>query len=240
MQDKLKFQLFMIHFSGGSVYSFRFLNDLLKNSFLLEPIELPGRGLRFHENLLYDREEAVKDLLDQIHKKRNHLPYIIYGHSLGAELGFLMTKELEKNGDAPQYLVVSGNPGPNLRDDDPLYNLSNPAFYQRLKELGGTADEILENKELLEVFEPILRADFEVIEKNRNNIPADKINTPVYALMGDGEKKSQHILNWKNYTEGSFDFQVLKGNHFFIYDHKEVLSDVLIECKLNTSNVVRN
>lgn len=231
MQDKMKFQLFMLHFSGGSVYSFKLFNDSLQDFFTLEPLELPGRGLRFHEDLINDKEAAINDLMYQIKAKRNNLPFIIYGHSLGAELGFLITKELEKTGDHPHYLVVSGNPGPNLRDDEKLYDLPNPLFFEKLKDLGGLSEEILNNSELLEVFEPILRADFEIIEKDINTIPSEKINTPIYAIMGDEEKKSNQISNWKNYTGNSFDFQVLKGNHFFIYENKEIVCNVLILCQ---------
>ncbi|KQO31342.1 hypothetical protein ASF10_22150 [Flavobacterium sp. Leaf82] len=226
----MEYQLFMLHFSGGSKYSFNLFTDKLKDFFSLEPVELPGRGLRFDEDLIYDKEKAVTDLLLQIRKKRNEKPFILYGHSLGAELGFLITKELEKVGDFPSYLVVSGNPGPNMRDNQKLYEIPNPSFFDKLKELGGLPKEILESEELREIFEPILRADFEIIEKD-TIINAEKIKSPIFALMGNEERTVDKVENWKNYTESSFDFNILPGNHFFIYENKDKICDILINCK---------
>lgn len=226
----MEYQLFMLHFSGGSKYSFNLFTDKLKDFFSLEPVELPGRGLRFDEDLIYDKEKAVTDLLLQIRKKRNEKPFILYGHSLGAELGFLITKELEKVGDFPSYLVVSGNPGPNMRDNQKLYEIPNPSFFDKLKELGGLPKEILESEELREIFEPILRADFEIIEKD-TIINAEKIKSPIFALMGNEERTVDKVENWENYTESSFDFNILPGNHFFIYENKDKICDILINCK---------
>lgn len=226
----MDYQLFMLHFSGGSIYSFNSFTSRLKDSFSLEPVELPGRGLRYHEDLIYDKEKAVKDLIFQIKERRNEKPFILFGHSLGAELGFLITKELEEMGDFPSYLVVSGNPGPNMRKNERLFEIPNPLFFEKLKELGGLSEEILNSAELLEIFEPILRADFEIIEKDTVISPA-KIKTPIFALMGNEEKSADLILNWKNYTEDRFDYNILQGNHFFIYENKDIICDILINCK---------
>jgi external thioesterase TEII len=43
-------QLFLLHFAGGSCYSFQFMLPYLKD-FNVLPIELPGRGRRIKESL---------------------------------------------------------------------------------------------------------------------------------------------------------------------------------------------
>jgi surfactin synthase thioesterase subunit len=225
----MKEQLFMLHFSGGSVYSFRTMIDKLKDYFTPVPVELPGRGMRFGEELISDRDAAVKDLLTQIQEKRNGQPFYIYGHSLGAEMGLLVTKELEMLNDQPAYLIVSGNAGPNVRDEI-LYNAPSSYFWKKLNEWGGVTAEILNSEELTELFEPILRADFGILEKDIGPITG-KIKTPVLALMGSEERNAHKILNWEGYVEGEFSHLILSGNHFFIFDHIDTLCEMIIRCK---------
>ena len=61
-----KTQLFLLHFAGGSCYSFDFLNDTLSKKFECHALELPGRGKRNQEKLLLHKEEAIQDYCDQI------------------------------------------------------------------------------------------------------------------------------------------------------------------------------
>ena len=76
-------QLFLLHFAGGSCYSFDFLKQHLDSRFEFIPLELPGRGRRTNENLLNNKEKAINDYLAQIKLIRNGEPYVIYGHSMG-------------------------------------------------------------------------------------------------------------------------------------------------------------
>ncbi len=127
-------QLFLLHFAGGNKYSYNFLQSKLKSDIEFIPIELPGRGARFEENLIRDKEEAIQDLFLQIKDKRNGKPYVIYGHSMGAILGFSVTEMLEKENDAPNYLIVSGNPGPLEDHSFSLrYNLDDETFKKRIE-----------------------------------------------------------------------------------------------------------
>lgn len=221
--------LFVLHFAGGNKYSFQFLKPYL-NNFNVIPLELPGRGSRMKENLLLDFENAIEDYYQQIIHLVQDEDFIIYGHSMGASLGLIVTKRLEEAGIAPKQLIVSGNCGPGIKSErKPMYLMQDEEFNQELVKLGGIPKEIMENEELYTYFSKIIRADFEVIEKNP--IAAiKKINTPIYALMGDQERFVGHIKNWENFTNSHFDYQILEGNHFFIYEHPKTVSDILNDC----------
>ena len=96
-------QLFLLHFAGGSSYSFNFLMPFLKG-FSVIPLELPGRGDRINENLKNDLSSATKDVFNQIINKLNGSDFVIYGHSLGATLGIKVTSMLESINKSPSYL----------------------------------------------------------------------------------------------------------------------------------------
>ncbi|MDN4011781.1 thioesterase domain-containing protein [Chryseobacterium gambrini] len=224
-------QLFLLHFAGGNKYSYNFLQSKLKSDIEFIPIELPGRGARFEENLIRDKEEAIQDLFLQIKDKRNGKPYVIYGHSMGAILGFSVTEMLEKENDAPNYLIVSGNPGPLEDHSFSLrYNLDDETFKKRIAELGGVPDEIIENQETFAFFSTIMRADFECVEKDRQYEKNKIIQTPIYAIMGSEENLSARIRNWENFTNSSFNYLIFEGNHFFIHHHSREIGKLINYC----------
>ena len=229
--NTIKPQLFLLHFGGGNCYSYQFMRLELEKYFQFIPLELPGRGKRFGEELLFSNKQAVIDYLKQIRSMRNRAPYMIYGHSMGATLGLEVVYELEQLGDSPRGLVVTGNAGPNVKSKTrkTLYLLNDFELKEELRAMGGVPEEVLENEELFNFFSPILRADFEVLEKVDNNPIGRIINTPIVAAMGDLEETSVNIENWKNYTRGEFKFKVFKGNHFFIHDNSVELTKLIAQ-----------
>ena len=222
----MKPQLFLLHFAGGNKYSFRFMNPLL-NGFDVIPLELPGRGDRMNEDLLRSFDLAAIDIYNQINNKlTSSNNFLIYGHSLGAYLTLRVASMLEKVNRNPKYIIVSGNPGPGVREIKTYHLLEKNEFKIALKKLGGFPLELLENEELFDFFEPVLRADFELIEKDllKNEKP---VAAPIYAFMGSEEKLVQKISNWSNFTTGAFNCEVVHGGHFFILENPTKIADVI-------------
>lgn len=219
-------QLFLLHFAGGNCYSFQFMMPFLKK-FEVTPVELPGRGKRMKETLIRDFDRAAEDIYHQIMEKLTASRFVIYGHSMGATLGLRVASMLERNDCPPDYLIVSGNSGPGLKEGEvKRYLMESHRFMEELKRLGGMPEEILQNPELLEFFEPVLRADFEALEKEELD-DEPFINIPIYAVMGSKEKDVAFIENWANYTRNQFSYRVLDGDHFFIYDHPQKMAQLI-------------
>ena len=220
-----KKQLFLFHFAGGSRYSFDFMMSSLTD-FDIIPLELPGRGNRIKEPLINNFERAARDLLFQVLRILKSQIFIFYGHSLGALLALRVCQLLELRNMSPEYIVVSGNPGPGIPPVKQLHKLDDTEFIAELKDLGGIPEEILGNPGTLEFFLPILRADFELAYPKNAEIES-RINTPIYALMGDKEEHATEITNWKNFTNVDFRFKILAGNHFFIHEQTETVAEAI-------------
>lgn len=224
----MKPQLFMFHFAGGNSYSYRFLEPYLRE-FTIEPVELPGRGMRSDERLLNDFESAANDLFNQVALKIQNTDFILFGHSMGALLAFRVAGMLDSHNKSPKYLIVSGNPGPAIGANEKRYLLENKDFVSGLKKLGGLSVDFLQSEELLEYFLPIIKADFQIVDENGLK-PGSVINVPIYAIMGDLERYSNYITNWSSYTASDFTHKLLKGNHFFIYDNAEDIGKIIKSC----------
>ena len=231
MDLKNKRQLFLLHFAGGNSYSYNFIKEYLENRVDFHPLELPGRGKRISEKLLYNKKDAIEDYFEQIKKLRNDQPYLIYGHSMGATLGLSVTKMLEDINDPPDKLIVSGNSGPRIskKDYKRRYLLDDASFKEELRGLGGIPDEVLENEELFSFFNTSMRADFEILEKDTYSEKEIVLKSPIYAIMGDEEETAADINNWSKYTENHFNFNIWPGNHFFIHKYPDKLSRLIIK-----------
>ncbi len=228
-----KVQCFLLHFAGGSCYSYDFLKKYVSSNIEFIPLELPGRGKRYDEPFFINKSEAINDYYKQIVAKRNGSPYIIFGHSMGATLGLSVTHEMEKKSDPPITLIVSGNPGPGIKEirehgeQKRRSIMQDKEFKDELREIGGMPEEVLINEELYEFYSPILRADFRVLERDDFFEKGILLKIPIFALMGDEEKYKGYIENWKNFTSSNFEFELLSGGHFFINDNARKLGELI-------------
>lgn len=220
-------QIFFIHFAGGNRYSYRFLESRLFD-FEMISLELPGRGSRMKEPLLKDFDAAALDLFHQITARLTAPRFFIYGHSMGAYLALRVTNLLEKAGRYPTGIIVSGNAGPGVEDPEKKmrYLLPREEFIEELKRLGGLPQEVIDHEELFGMFEPILRADFEIVERNEL-AKEPPVQAPLYAMMGDQEDNVAEIDNWSRFTRNRFKKQILAGDHFFIYKHPDRMAEII-------------
>lgn len=225
LTHKPKIQLFLLPFAGGNVYSFR---DLIPyfTGFEAIALELPGRGRRIREPLISNFDRAVDDYFNQIVSGLNNTPFIVYGHSMGAYLAFFVCQKLQKAGKIPVCLVVSGNAGMGTYGETKRYLMADEDFIASIKNLGGLPDELLANEEAMEFYKPVLRADFFVIEQ-KEHAEIAPIAAPIYAIMGDEEEKASLIGNWARFTTAQFSSEILKGNHFFIYNNAGRIANIL-------------
>jgi len=235
-------QLFLLHFAGGNRYSYDFIVNHIKSkkfSIVCHPLELPGRGRRYNEELLTDKQYAINDYVNQIVQLRDNSPYVIFGHSMGATLGLSVVKRMEEKNDAPLQFIATGNPGPGINEEDTASSptkkhlLNDEEFKATLRKLGGIPEEILENEELFGFFSEVLRADFQILEEGNHIDEAIVINTPIFAIMGSEEKSLPHLRNWEKFTNSSLKTKQLEGNHFFIHEHTETLVEIILNSYKN-------
>ena len=219
-------------FAGGSKYSYRDYEALAPAFIKVIPLEYPGRGARIKEALLGNMDEIVDDLYCQIRHRVADQPYAIYGHSMGALTALLLTRKLVANNHrAPLHLFVTGTAGPAAysQKEQRRHLMPMPEFIQEIKKLDGIPDELLEHEELLEYIEPILRADFRVIE-TYTYVESEKLDVPVSVITGTREKMdAKDIQAWQVETQCAVDFLQLPGKHFFIFHYADVIMNTMVE-----------
>jgi len=238
--------LFCLPYAGGSARIYAKWRKFLNSSVELFPIELAGRGKRFNEPFYSTMDEAIHDIYSQIKDKLNH-PFAIYGHSMGSLLAYELSYKIQQtNGLSPLHIFFSGGKPPHCRTvKKEIHKLTDSDFKNEIKRMGGTPNELLAEKELFEIFMPILRADFRLIETYRYIKKSDsKLNSKVTVLNGkEDEISDNELLGWQQYTKQSCNIVNFEGGHFFINDHAESIVDLInnvvkIENKLNKSAIL--
>ncbi|EDP94252.1 alpha/beta fold hydrolase [Kordia algicida OT-1] len=232
--------LFCLHFAGGNKYSYVPLEEYLDKSINLITLELPGRGKRFNEPLQTDIHNIVDDLYEQL-KKNEYKPYAIFGHSMGAVLTYLLTHKIAKSDfPNPIHLFVSGCRAPKIERKPPFYNdLPKDEFVEKIRKMGGCPEEILQNDDLMALFEPSLRADFKAIETYKYQKQAP-LKTPMTVFIGNKDKVTwNEAKEWQDETIHKIDIKEFEGNHFFIFDHKKEVT-ALLNYYIKTKTLLNN
>lgn len=234
-----KINLYCLPFAGGSRYSYRGYIKNAPTAFNVVPIEIPGRGSRSNETPLKRLEDIALDVFHQI-KSELHSPYIIYGHSMGSLLGYLVAKKIvSENLLQPMQLFFTGCVGPSMRYRDQVdHLLPKEQFFQRIKELGGSSDDVLNDEALMDYFEPILRADFEAVASYKY-VESSPLEIPISIVIGIDEKASyEEALTWQKETTLPVDVKQLPGNHFFILNYeRDIMNMILNQVEMKTSKL---
>ncbi len=180
-------------------------------------VEYPGRGSRFGEPPLHSVIDMSQQLADAI-LARQPARYALFGHSMGADIAFKTAQVLEAAGVAPMCVCLSARQAPHLPSRRKnIHHLPQNAFREELLMLGGTAPEVIASEELMELFEPMLRADFCLAEQRRlENL--GPIQAPILTLSGSTDPflAEQDAADWALYTSSSHAHASINGDHFFM------------------------
>lgn len=218
-RPRARIRLFCLPYAGGAASVFRGWADQLPEEIDVCPVQLPGREGRIREEPFLDSDEAVAALDEALAEELARGPHALFGHSMGAVLGFELARRRKAKGlPEPVHLFVSGRSAPTEPDlEEPIHDLPPDRFRERLRKLNGTPVEVLDHPELMQLVEPLLRSDFQVVETYEYR-PGETLTCPITALGGteDDHVPTDHLDAWSEMTRGAFRKRVLPGDHFFL------------------------
>jgi surfactin synthase thioesterase subunit len=224
-----RLRLFCLPPAGGGSALYRSWMDRLAPDIDVVPVTLPGREMRFSEppitnvNVLADLVAlGLRPLIDR--------PYALFGYSMGALIAHRLAYRLasERLGE-PVHLFAAAHRGPGVQRRRPtLHALPGDEFWQSLATYDGMSRDVTENLELRALFEPLLRADFSVVE-TAEPVPDVVLSCPITAIGGDADHSVaiDELDAWRHATFGPFDRLTLPGHHFFITDSQNLMLRII-------------
>ncbi|OIJ68199.1 thioesterase II family protein [Streptomyces mangrovisoli] len=183
-------------------------------------VQYPGRQDRRHEAPFTDVRLLADAVAERLAPYADR-PLALFGHSMGATVGYEVALRLEAAGRGPAHLFVSGRRAPSVVVEERWHLATDAGLVREVKSLAGTDTAFLDDPELLEMVLPVIRADYRAVETYRADPAAPRLACPVTALTGDHDPKAavEHVLRWERHTTGGFTAQVFSGGHFYLNDH---------------------
>lgn len=226
---KARLRLFCFPYAGGSASIYHEWAELLPADIELLALQYPGRASRFTEPLLHDCDALVAALLPQI-RPFVAKPFAFFGHSNGSLVSFELARALQRAGNGNQvHHFISGKRAIHLpRTRRITYNLPDAEFRRELEDLGGTPQELLAQRELMDLYLPVLRADFALSEtyvyREGRTLAC---NATLLHGHDDVDVPEADVLRWRELIGGHVDHYGIAGNHFFINTQRRKVVDIV-------------
>jgi surfactin synthase thioesterase subunit len=211
--------LICLPFSGGGASFFRNWPVLAPADLTIVPVTLPGREDRFAEPLFREVGEAVDDLLPGLRRDLAQAERVgIFGHCLGAVLGFELARRLqESEGVVVDRLFASGAPAPREQLANLVSGLNDEAFLDEVTRFTGYSHAALTDPEMREFLLPMLRADCRMHEDYRPSTDVP-LGVPVTILRGRGDElvSAAEMEKWANATTWQLSRREFDGGHMYM------------------------
>lgn len=211
-------RLVCLPYSGGRAAAFAGLAADLPGDVELCAIELPGHGRRLREAPFTRLQPLVEQVTDILAEEVRQ-PFVLLGYSMGALLGFEVTRELARRGrPGPSALFVAAAKAPHAPPPGPpLHDLPRSTLVEWLVRLGGSRTALLQDEELVDVMLPVVRADLAISDTYAHE-PGKPLDCPVVAFGGstDPTVPRPSLEAWRDQTTGYFSATILDGGHFFL------------------------
>lgn len=222
-------RLFCFPYAGGSAAHFLPWQSELGSQIQVCAVQLPGRGSRFHEAPLTEWAPVIEQLVETL-ADYDDLPYAFFGHSLGGLLAFELARTCTAYGlPLPRHLFISATNAPRSVPDRPdVTRMDDDALIARLRYYNGTPTEVIQNRELMELLLPVIRADLTLLQnyryRTRSLLP---IPLSIMAGSDDSHLVQQDFPAWSNETTGPFRQHTFSGDHFYIQSERNAVLALL-------------
>lgn len=221
-------RLAVLPHAGGSATYFRPLCAALAPEVEVLAVQYPGRQERHREPPL-DSVDALADRIAQALEPWRDKPLALFGHSLGATVGFEVARRLEAAGAGPAALFASARPAPGAPIRGPLvHRLGDDELLAHIAALSGTDPRLLDDPQVRELALVPLRADFRAAETYRC-APGARIAAPLIVLVGDRDPRVavDEAGQWGSHAAGETALHVFPGGHFYLNEQIQQVADLV-------------
>lgn len=233
--------LYCLPCAGAGPSMFRLWPACLPSWLELRAVRLPGRPGRHREPAFTDCDTAAAYLVDCLRADRaashatadgDPVPYAIFGHSMGAMLGYRMTRLLQEAGDEPPSLLafaswpvrgVAPSRMPDPADPD-------ETFLDRVRELAGVPAQLLADASAMALTLPSLRADFQLCHSYAyRDEPALPMGLVTFGGVDDTVTPAVDLAEWQCHSRDFRGLNLFDGGHFFLHDRIPELTSLVVD-----------
>lgn len=184
-----------------------------------------GRRHRSREALNSNPTLLIDEIVAGI-AEFDDLPLIIFGHSMGALIGYEVAVKLESKGEGPRLVIVSGSSAPHLRSKRADHQASDEELAAALVDWGGTSAELLGDPHVKQFTLPPLRADLRLCDNYERSEPA-QLRAALATLAGRQDQVAPlaDVRAWRLYSSNYLGVTTIDGGHFFVSTRRSQVID---------------
>ncbi|MGW2089059.1 thioesterase II family protein [Streptomyces sp. NPDC001880] len=219
-----RLRLLCLPHAGGSAAFFRDWAGNFGDDVEVLVARYPGRHERINDPLITSMDSLADAFVPEL-LGFTDVPLAIFGHSMGATLGYeIALRLLRRHRTALAALMVSGRTPPHLAGTALPDSDDTEAVMAEVRRLGGTDSALLDDLGLRELVLPALRADFKAVADYAPR-PGAPLPFPVFAYVGDADPDVDvaSMRGWSTTAAQGFDLRVLPGNHFYLVEQQAAL-----------------
>jgi yersiniabactin synthetase, thioesterase component len=226
--------LVLCPFAGASRGAFRSWKNRHYPGLETSLVIYPGRDHRVREPFVDSISRLASLLVDELVKlPATREPWILAGHSMGAQVAFETCLLLERRRMAPACLVLSGCQAPHLPARRVMSHLDDRAFVEQLIQVGGSPREMQSDPVFQQIFLPLLRSDFRATESYRREFQEShpRLLTPTLLLFGtrDEEAHREEVKAWELWLNGPHALRSIEGDHFYLVQDPHSFINPVVE-----------
>ncbi|MDF3290550.1 thioesterase II family protein [Streptomyces silvisoli] len=183
-------------------------------------VQYPGRESRMAEPFVSDLDELVGEISAGLRATGNGPGNTaLFGHSMGATIAYETALALA--GGLPlDALFVSARraPGSGPVSEARARPRTDEEILAVLRQHGGTPMEIFDQPLARELFLPVLRNDYLLLDSYRPEVGRPLLDIPIIALSGrqDSSVEAESVMGWGRFTTAEFHSHALDGGHFYL------------------------
>lgn len=211
--------------AGGAAAAYRSLAKALSgNGIDTYVVQYPQRA----DRLRHPAVDSIGDLAAQLFEAGpwDRLgPLDLFGHCMGAVVGFEFARVAERHGIAVRTLWASAGQAPStVAEGSPLPSTDREVLADMV-DLGGTDPRLLEDEDFVELLVMAVRADYRALDGYACGRDV-KINADIHSLRGDRDHRisREWSQRWADHTAGRFTMSTFAGGHFYLDDHLDAVS----------------
>lgn len=235
-------KLFCLPYAGASASVYSKWKRMFSPKIEVVPVELAGRGARMSEPFYPDIQAAIHDIAASIAAERHDQPFGLFGHSMGSLLIYELYQYLARHSlPLPVCMFFSGNNPPHLKlVKEDIHALPDEPFIEQVSSFGAIEASMFADPSLRNLFLPILRNDFRLVETRELNRDCSvPIQCPSFVMYGTEDSLLRTDMTaWQELVAGTCQFFPFAGGHFYLNQwENEVVS--LIEKQIIAATAVR-
>jgi len=220
-------RLFLLPHAGSGAIIYRDWQELLPPDISAQAVTLPGRHHRREEKSYVDWDPLLAALYEALDGELDDRPYAFFGHCMGAQLGYRLTRQIEADHRPPPVLLGMSGWAPEgyFQPTAEQSRMPEPEMVEWIKKLGSFPAEIYDNPEMLALVVPALRADLAVCAEYVDD--GARVNCPVVSYGGRSDplmEQPDAMDSWAARSPAYLGNSEFPGGHFYIDNHAQAVT----------------